>query len=123
MDAKELISKYGFKIVQVNGADAIKPAPVPMSMKAKFESEWKNDLQDIMACKEEIKQILRDRAKALEASKKEARRIAALTIDDQEFWDRRAKELDALPKTIKVRDIQKENNWTDEQYWEYINRL
>ena len=52
-----------------------------------------------------------------------AARIASLTIDDQEFWDRRQKELDALPKQVKGRDIQKENGWSDEEYWEYINRL
>lgn len=124
MTPTELISKYGFSLVRVNGADAIKPAAVPMSLKAKFELEFEKDRADIMASKEEIKQILRNRRKILEESKKETKRIAALDIDDQEFWDRRAKELDELKgKKIKTRDIQKENGWTDKEYWEYLNRL
>ncbi len=124
MTPTELISKYGFFLVKLNGADAIKPASVPMSLKAKFESEFEKDRPDIMASKEEIKQILRNRAKILEESKKEAKRVAALDIDDQEFWDRRSKELDELKgKKIRTRDIQKEKGWTDEEYWEYLNRL
>lgn len=123
MNAEQLITKYGFSLVKVNGADAIKPASVPMSKKAEFERNFEADRAEIVAQKEEIKQILRDRASKLEAQKKEARRIASLDIDDQEFWDRRSEELDALPKETPKVDLQKKLGMTDAEYWEYINRL